>query len=129
MNTPPKWAQELTLKTLLWWQAQGNDTDVPNLIWKHGNSDESSGWSNIVGDDRSVSVMAGSSRTGAKLILLHELTHFITRRRHDMTFWTTEWELIRYFKLPIRYCLARERDYKKLSVVAYHNSRRKVKNG
>ncbi len=125
---PPKWAQEMTLKALLWWEAQGNKAPIFRLDWGRRSADYSSGvsWDR----EKKIFVRQGTSRLDARLVLLHEVAHQLqprlkryASRSHTSQFWSTAWALYRYFKLPIRYCLDREGDYKVGAVVAYHKGK------
>ncbi len=70
---PPKWAQELTLNTILYLQSTHYaELELPRLTWRHANRKCSSG---ISWHDRSkgINVNAGSDRVDTKMVLLHEL--------------------------------------------------------
>lgn len=46
---PPKWAQDLTVNAILFLQSKGLDAELPELHWRHGASQQSSGhasWDN-----------------------------------------------------------------------------------
>lgn len=141
MTAPPKWAQDLTLKALLWWESKGNVvTVVPELVWRRGSKFCSSG--NTRFDNSRITVTAGRSRLDQKLVLLHEIAHSILPTEtvgvkkswsnyrgikhlsHTDLFWDTAWELYRWAKLPVRYCLKREKNYRAGASVAYRRNRR-----
>lgn len=119
MSNPPKWAQDLTLDALLF--ARSNR--VPTLVWRRSKGHKSSSghtdhyYTKIV-------ITAGSNRTDQKLLLLHELAHFITRNSHTPKFWDMAWKLYRWAKLPMRHCKAREFEYKAEAKAAYIRQRR-----
>ena len=140
----PKWAQELLIDACIY---LGID-DLPALDWRHGRRRCSSG--RCYGKSR-ILVTAGTDRTDAKMVLLHELAHAATppeirevklsgkwmrpdgtpwenptatqQVSHGDAFWDTAWRLYRWAKLPIRYCLQRETDYRKGAAVAYRRSK------
>mgnify|MGYP001589009242 CR=1 FL=1 len=118
MAAPPEWAQDLMLNALLY---KGFD-DIPELVWRHTKREVSSGVYSP--RTKQIRIMAGSDRKDAKLVLLHEIAHFITPRKgsifHTGIFWDITWDLYRWAKLPIRYCLKREGHYKKGATLAYH---------
>lgn len=150
MKAPPKWAQELTIKTVLYLQSLGYKADLPELNWRHGVCRDSSGHCK---NSNSITITAGKSRVDQKLVLLHEITHTVTesdikyldieqakkrgwhfvqeptqpiiskRMCHTDKFWDTAWMLYRWAKLPVRYCLKREQGYRKGAAVAYRRSR------
>lgn len=121
MKYPPKWAQELLLEALEYCELKGFTIPPINLIWKNKQRRGSSGvW---YCDKNEIHITAGRERRDCKLVLLHEATHSVLPRYefHSKQFWGLAWELYRYFKLPIRYCLSRERDYRKSSLIGYKN--------
>mgnify|MGYP001595901362 FL=1 len=118
MAAPPKWAQSLCLDALTWWERQGHTTPNPSLTWRRGSSRQSSGRAN----DKSIVVTAGTYRTDAKMVLLHEMAHTFTGVGHTDLFWDTAWALYRWAKLPIRYCRTREGTYRRGSLAAYARS-------
>ena len=151
MKAPPKWAQELMIKAILHLQSQGQDAELPLLTWRHSSHECSSGHASH--DRKSITITVGKSRLDQKLVLLHEIAHTVTesdirylnieqakkrgwhftqeptqpiiskRICHTGKFWDTAWELYRWAKLPIRYCLQRETEYRKGAAVAYRRSR------
>ena len=144
----PKWAQDLTIAAILYLQSKGIKAELPELTWRHGTANQSSG--RAIGKSRIV-VTAGKNRADAKLVLLHEIAHTVTESKpqywnierakkngwifpngepekpvvsrmvcHTPEFWETAWDLYRWAKLPIRYCKQREGNYKRGALVAYH---------
>ncbi len=122
MRAPPKWAQELTLNALLWWEEQCESAPNFELRWRRGKRYdkryESSGRAGIF-KDKFVLVTAGTNRIDAKLVLLHEIAHQLTNDFHTAHFWDVAWQLYRWAKLPMRYCIKREQDYRKGAMIAY----------
>lgn len=152
MNTP-KWAQDLTLETLLYLESKGHKVVVPDITWRHGKRDSSSGHANP--KEYHITITAGHNRTDAKLVLLHEITHLnvpsepkywnierakkqgwhfneepkepivIKTMYHTDKFWELAFALYRWAKLPMRYCLQREKEYRKGAAIAYKRSKSK----
>ena len=147
----PMWAQNLVLQVAI---DEGRD-DLPELTWrkrhkqrltagmkafiardpdrarrwaKHTVAEGSSGRTfkpySLFKPDR-VHVTAGSDRKDQKLVLLHELAHWLlpAGEHHGADFWDKAWELYRRYKVPIRYAKAREGNYRKGAIAAYRRSR------
>ena len=134
MTAPPKWAQDLTLRALEWWEAQGHTAPLVSLSWRHRAGVYSSGIAGLT--PNGVLVRGGSSRLDQRMVLLHELAHLLAESirggqvwvlDHPPVFWETAWALYRWAKLPIRYCLREEGNYRKGAVLAYRRSRKGVK--
>lgn len=117
----PQWAQELTINALI----HAGCDDVPNITWRRCNRWDSSGVCNTTKREDGIVINAGRDRTDQKLVLLHELAHWIRppKEHHSPEFWDLAWELFRWAKLPVRYCLQRERTYRKGAVLAYKRSK------
>jgi len=157
----PQWAQDLVLRVAL---DEGRD-DVPCLTWHR--SSRSAFSSGRCFTDR-IHVTAGSSRrqtqipyrsgrrTGQvsvraeqKLVLLHEVAHWINGHEtrtvkagglwndangnlikdftydqnlpHGPRFWDTAWRLYRTYKVPLTYAKVREGNYRKGALIAARN--------
>lgn len=109
--TTPKWAQDLMLNALLWWESQGNEVPNISLEWRHRTGKQSTG--TAYGDQDRIRIRQGTDRVDAKLVLLHEIAHQIAKvnnpyEHHTQKFWNIAWQLYRWAKLPVRYCLWRE---------------------
>lgn len=115
--TAPKWAQDLLLNALLWWESSGHSVTVPELVWRRCNRRTSSGRCQY---DRLI-VSAGCDRIDAKLVLLHELAHHLAgpQEKHSLLFWETAWKLYRWADLPVTYARQREGAYRRKAIVAY----------
>ncbi len=126
MQTPPKWAQDLTLNALLWWEAHGNKAPKFDLAWGHSSHLHSSGWSIMNGGlfPCKVFVRQGKSHVDTKLVLLHEIAHQLADAMHTIAFYEIAWQLYRWAKLPIRYCQQREYKYMAGAQVAHRRNRR-----
>ena len=63
-------------------------------------------------------------RTEQKIVLLHELAHWLlpVGEHHSPAFWDKAWSLFRRYRCPIKVALAREGNYLKGAVAAYHRS-------
>jgi len=47
-------------------------------------------------------IHAGTARHGQHLVLLHELTHWLTQAGHTRAFWDTAFALYRWYGVPLR---------------------------
>ena len=119
----PKWAQELTVDA-----CEYLGIEAPQITWRHRrgkkNSSGRTWFSGLLGGR--VTVNAGTLRTDAKMVLLHELVHIKTQGDHTSEFWDECWRIYRWAKLPMRYCLKREAAYRKGSVPAYHRIKKEI---
>lgn len=121
MKHPPCWAQDLIIRVAL---DEGID-DLPVLIWRKSKKQIwSTGYTFWKGIIR---FTAGLDELDQKLVLLHELAHWITLELHTNKFWDKAWELYRRYKIPIRYAKTRESSYRKGALVAYHRSLKATK--
>lgn len=124
MNTP-RWAQDLTINAILYLHSSGRNAELPDIKWRRAQRLSSSG---VTYPDH-IRIVAGTSRIDCKMIILHELVHWIFPLKseghiyghegHTPRFWDLAWELYRWAKLPVRYCLNREAEYRKGAVLAY----------
>lgn len=71
----------------------------------------------------SVAVSAGTSEKDAKLVLLHELAHWVCTRGksegHTVRFWKKAFELYKRYGIDMEYAFSREKDYKQTAVSVY----------
>jgi predicted metal-dependent hydrolase len=72
-----------------------------------------------------ISITAGEIRKDQKLVLLHEIAHWLLPKEvhHGKAFWDLAFELYRKYKVPMYYALNRERDYRKEAAFAYRRNR------
>lgn len=121
----PKWAQELVLRVAL---DEGRE-ELPDVTWRrnHRRWPYSSGHTKH--GSRAVVVTAGTSLKDQRLVLLHELAHWLIGTGHTDTFWDKAWTLYRRYKVQIRWAKAREGQYRKGSIAAYRRNRRKEYGG
>jgi hypothetical protein len=71
-------------------------------------------------------VHAGTARRDQKLVLLHELAHWLVQAGHTRTFWETAFALYRRYNVPLRYAFKSEKHDKKARA-AYRRLRRAAK--
>ena len=133
MPAPPKWAQDLVLQVAL---DEGRD-DVPDLTWHRARSRPGVLYGDTIADlshtpqqssgrasRNRIHVTAGTDRKDQKLVLLHELAHWLTPgEHHSARFWDKAWELYRRYKVPLRYARVREGSYRKGALVAARRRR------
>ena len=117
VHNPPRWAQELSDKVLAYWNASpelrarvlpSNDyfnihypMDEPIISWKkapHNASGVAYARRGVI-----IRVHPSASPVRVKLVLLHELAHFLlpVGEHHSDRFWVLAWNLYRKFGLPI----------------------------
>ncbi|KKK96475.1 hypothetical protein LCGC14_2662390 [marine sediment metagenome] len=116
----PKWAQELVIRVAL----DELRERLPDVTWSRRKGTTSSGYTLYsTGEcpDRRIVLRAGKERRDQKLVLLHELAHWLIPegQHHSPTYWDKCWDLYYRYGVPIRYALTRERNYRKGAVVAY----------
>jgi hypothetical protein len=60
-----------------------------------------------------ISVVAGRDPLDQRLVLCHELAHWLgpPNQGHSQAFWRRAWQLYRRYRVPIYYALAREGDF------------------
>lgn len=72
---PPKWAQDLIIEAMIYLETKGIKADIPALKWRHGSGFHSSGNAN----SKRIVITAGKHRLDQKLVVLHELSHVVTK--------------------------------------------------
>jgi len=115
----PKWARQVAIEVLETYP-QAREQKYPTSIrWRKYKRFDSSGCCYAY----KIVVCAGRDRFTQKLVLLHELAHWLRPRRqgHDAEFWRIAWQLYRQYKLPVKKVLKREADIKGCAI-AYKNS-------
>lgn len=115
----PKWATDLTEAVVERERLNGKLIIDPRLVWRRGSGVQSSGHCAYSGR---LVVTAGSDRKDARLILLHELAHYLTGSRlgrgtlrvhHGDDFYRTLFDLVRWdARLTWKVVLTREGRYK-----------------
>lgn len=142
-QSTPIWVQNLVLNALLYLQSLDyqDANKFPDIVWRHGHITDihwdSKRRKNITivtprkySSGRcypsAIHITAGSDRMDCKLVILHELAHWVKDKRgHSAEFWDTVWVLYHWAKLPIRYCLQREKNYRKGSILSYKRGLKK----
>ncbi len=132
----PQWAQDLIIDAALHLESLGYTRDLPDIRWRRPMSRYCDRWGNVIGKKRRdcssgvcyqthITICGGTDRTGAKIVLLHELAHWFRPwgEHHSSAFWDLAWILFRWARLPVRVTLARERSYRKGAAAAYRRSR------
>jgi hypothetical protein len=67
----------------------------------------------------SISITEGTALLDARLVVLHELAHYLTLQRgqrsrrtwHGRRFWAKAWELYAVYGIPLDYAWGREAEY------------------
>lgn len=119
----PKWAQDLIIDACLYLGLEA----IPVVNWRHRKAKSSSGrawYPRPPRNEGRIIINAGTDRIDARLTILHELAHIAVPGHHTDAFWDTCWDLIRWNRLPIRYCLKRETEYRKGAAAAYHRGKK-----
>lgn len=114
MTKLPAWAEDLAAEVTA---KYGGDKPPIAINWRRSRDNaKSTGRARF---DRIV-VTAGSERRDQRLVLLHELAHWIVGPEcwHDATFWDMAWKLYREYNVPSRYALDRESRYRAEAVNA-----------
>ena len=110
MRVAPQWVQDLVLRVAL----DENQDALPEVVWRHGR-----GGGRAYASGRLVLSVAGRPRRAQKLVLLHELAHWLNpKQHHSSAFWDTAWRLYRRYKVPVRYAARREGHYRAGALVA-----------
>jgi len=113
----PKWAQDLTIQVALNERAES----LPDLRWRHRKKQHSSG---ITYPDH-ITITAGTDRKDQRLLLLHELVHWLLPgEHHSDRFWDKAFELYRRYGVPMLYARKREMQYRKAALPAYRRNRK-----
>lgn len=113
--TIPDWAQELTIKV-----CKDYNRWPPKIIWRNRYGKHSSGVTYVYkkrGFD--ITVRAGTDIDDQKLVLLHELAHYIVakskkgkRESHSLRFWRLAFELYECYGVDRDMAYEREKGYK-----------------
>jgi predicted metal-dependent hydrolase len=117
---PPKWARKLLRRVARDTQRRTR----PRLKWRRQRRRLSSGWCHLA--TSTIMIHAGTARRDQKLVLLHELAHWLVQAGHTRTFWETAFALYRRYKVPLRYAFKSEQHDKKARA-AYRRLRRAAK--
>lgn len=126
----PEWVQELTIQTLI---DEGID-DVPTIEWWE--RPDLLPYSGGTCYSNKIKIRIGWDKKDQKLVLLHELAHWIADRKHQIRgvsaremhsqrFWDIAFRLYRKHRLTT-YGYRREKNYKKGAVIAYKKLKSKI---
>ena len=126
---PPLWAQNLVIQVAL---DEGRN-ELPDLVWRKSRIQwgvSGHAKSGCLGQADQITIKVGVPhphypiRTEQKIVLLHELAHWLlpVGEHHSPAFWDKAWSLFRRYRCPIKVALAREGNYLKGAVTAYHRS-------
>ena len=77
-------------------------------------------------DLKEITINAGKIKKDQKLVLLHELAHWMlpSGEHHGKAFWDLAFELYRKYKIPMYYALNREKNYRQEAKFAYRRNRK-----
>ena len=138
MKNTPNWASNLLKEVLKDYHCNRK----PELNWRHSHSKKGE-WSEkyqcFMGHRQKsllssgccnktrIAITTGSSRKDQKLVLLHEIAHWLMPQgeHHGKAFWDLAFDLYRKYKIPMYYALNREKDYRKEATYAYRRNRNK----
>ncbi len=103
----PAWADRIVHEV-----ARARRRRPPTVRWRRRRSLRSAGSadSHQHRDGGAISVAAGRDMIDQRLVLCHELAHWLGKRGegHSLAFWGRAWRLYRRYRVPIHYALARE---------------------
>ncbi len=117
----PPWAFRLAVEVC---EAAG--VPVPQIIWRRNRADNlTSGRGSLA---RGVRITAGTSYKDQKLVLLHELAHWLRQHEpdglgtsHDARFWDIAFGLYKRYRLG-QYGIKREQGYKMGAIAAAYRA-------
>jgi len=105
----PAWAERIVRDV-----ARARRRPAPILRWRKTRRRRSAGSADShLHKDPVVSMAAGRDVVDQRLVLLHELAHWLGRpdEGHTHAFWVRAWRLFRRYRVPVHYALAREGEY------------------
>jgi hypothetical protein len=106
----PAWAERIVREV-----ARSQRRPRPTLRWRRSRYQRSAGSadSHQYSDGGVISIAAGKDRLDQRLVLLHELAHWLgpPGEGHTLAFWRRAWRLYRRYRVPMYYALAREGRY------------------
>ena len=122
----PAWAERIVREV-----ARARRRPAPILRWRRARTRRSAGSAHShLQENGSVSIAAGRDPVDQRLVLCHELAHWLSApdEGHTQTFWSRAWKLYRRYRVPIHYALVREGQYEG-AVQAYRAQLRKSRSG
>src|SRR5207244_476222 len=120
--TQPEWATPI-IRDVLYLH---NRTKPPRILWKHGRGSgvayrkgRKVNWNGLSfrikrrRGSHEITLRIDGDLTGSKLVLLHELSHWLLRdgHGHDKTFWRKAWELYYIFLTPEELEAIKQREF------------------
>ncbi len=76
----PKWAQDLIIEAMIYLESKGIKAEIPAINWRHRAGFYSSGHAGRGGHAGNlITITAGKHRLDQKLVVLHELSHVVTK--------------------------------------------------
>lgn len=116
MKQAPEWVTKLIEHVV----KEHSHRALPKLIWRKRSGFHSSG-TTYTGFNKKIIVRYGSDELDQRLVLLHELAHWISPKNsgHTVRFWKTAWMLYDIYGIPEKYAVDREKHYKKRAIITY----------
>jgi hypothetical protein len=105
---PPAWAELLIERV-----CAAHRRRVPPLRWRRRTQPWTSGA--LYYDGTGMSIVAGTDVRQLRMVLLHELAHYLVgpTHQHDERFWRRCWELYRRYGVDLAYAWQAETSYRK----------------
>jgi hypothetical protein len=103
---------------------------APAIYWRQTRRRRSAGSADSFRRGNCVSMAAGKDPIDQRLVLLHELAHWLGKpdEGHSLDFWVRAWKLFRRYRVPMHYALAREGEYEG-ALVGYRKLMKQSRNG
>ena len=117
----PQWAKELTMRVI----EENSRRKVPPIAWCKTNGCNSSGYTQMYSQKSGsmkysfILIRVGSDEQDQKLVLLHELSHWMCSRKehHSKKFWRLAFDMYDRYGVDKQYAIKRESHYKKKAVM------------
>lgn len=121
----PDWAERMVKEV-----ARRRRQPAPAIYWRQTRRRRSAGSADSFRRGNCVSMAAGYDPVDQRLVLLHELAHWLGTpdEGHSPQFWARAWNLFRRYRVPVHYALAREGEYEG-AVLAYKKFLAQSRNG
>lgn len=132
----PNWVDELIEQV-----CKDHKRKAPKLTWRNASRESSSGKTRfprsstgtklytrtktgrLIRFKGGISIMAGTNEQDQRLVLLHELAHWLTvkykNQGHNQKFWETAFDLYERYGVDMDYAYNREKDYKQTAKLVY----------
>ena len=107
-DAPPRWAAELIRRV-----CAEHRRRAPAVRWRRRSQPWTSGA--VYYDGTGIGIVAGTDVQQLRLVLLHELAHYLVgpTHQHDERFWRRCWELYRRHGVDLGYAWSAETAYRK----------------